>query len=188
VSYNNLFDLLVLLLLVCAFIVGYLQGTVRRVLGIIAILFCVVLAGQIRGPFGDFLIGNWTQFPADYSRMLGFALVFVFATLAFTILIETYKDRSHIMPRHRYVDPIVGGLLGVFQAGVVIGAGILILDSYFRGTGIDIHPTEILFVRDFDHAVDVSETAQIYRHDLIPTFFALIGGVFPQDIRQLFPR
>jgi hypothetical protein len=173
---------------VAAFILGYLQGTVRRLLGILSILFSLVLAAQIRGPFGDFLIGNWTQFPADYSRMLGFAFVFIVASVAFTIVIENIYERSPVMPRYPWVDPILGGFLGVVEASVIIGAGIIILDSYFKGTGLIPANNEILALRDLDHAIDVSQTAKLFRHDLIPDFFFLIGWLIPEDIRALFPR
>jgi len=173
---------------VAAFILGYLQGTVRRLLGILSILFSLVLSAQIRGPFGDFLIGNWTQFPADYSRMLGFAIVFIVVSVAFTIGIETFYERSPVMPRYPLVDPLLGGVLGVIEAGVIIGAGILILDSYYRGSGTIPSQTEIFALRDLDHAIDVSQTARIYRHDLIPGFFFLVGWLIPEDIRALFPR
>jgi hypothetical protein len=161
---------------------------VRGLLGIGAILFALVLASQVRGPLGDFLIGNWTQFPAAYSRMLGFGLVFIVVSIALVIVIENYYERSPIMPRFRYVDPILGGLLGIVQGGVTIGAALIILDSYFKGVGLVLAPTEILFVRDFYHAIDVSQTAKIFRHDLIPDFFVLFGWIIPEDIRAVFPR
>ena len=147
-----------------------------------------MLAAQVRGPLGDFLVGNWTQFPAEYSRMLAFGLVFVIASVTFTIIIENVYERSPILPRYRPIDPLVGGILGVVEAGIAIGAGIIILDSYFRDVGAIVRPNELLFIRDFWHALDVSATARIYREDLIPAFFVLFGGLFPEDIRALFPR
>jgi len=150
-------------------------------------VFSLLLAAQIRGPFGDFLIGNWTQFLPEYSRMLGFGLLFVVASLGFTIFIEQVYERSPIVPRFPVVDPIVGGLLGVFQGGVIIGAAVLILDSYFRGVGALVRPAEVVFLRDFNHAIDVSQTAEIFRNNLIPAFFVLFGGLIPEDIRALFP-
>lgn len=175
-------------MLLAAFIVGYLQGAIRRLLGIASIVFSLVLAAQIRNPLSDFLISNWTQFLPEYSRMLAFGLVFVVAVLAFTIVIESFYERSAILPRYHLVDPIVGGILGVFQALIIIGAAIMILDSYFRSVGAAVHTAELLFVRDFFNAIDVSQTAKIFRHDLIPAFFVLLGGLFPEDVRALFPR
>ena len=176
------------MLLVAAFIAGYLQGTVRGLLGIAVIVFSLILAAQIRGPFGDFLAGNWTQFPADYSRMLAFALVFVVATFAFVIIVENFYERSPVMPRYPLVDPILGGVLGVIEGGIGIGAVVMILDSYFRGAGLVLNPNELLFLCDFHHAIDVSQAAKIYRHDLIPGFFLILGGFIPEDVRALFPR
>jgi uncharacterized membrane protein required for colicin V production len=187
-SYENLFDLLVLLVLFAAFVVGYVQGTVRRVFGIGANLFSLILAAQIRGPFGDFLIGNWTQFPPLYSRMLAFGFVFVVATVAFTIVIENVYERSPVLPRFPYADHILGGLLGIVEGLVIIGAVIMILDSYFRIAGPIPVPSEILILRDFDHAVDVSQVARIYRHDLIPDFLFFVGFFIPEELRALFQR
>ena len=176
------------LLLVAAFIIGYLQGTIRRLLGIASILFSLVLAAQVRGPFGDFLIGNWTQFPPEYSRMLAFGIVFLVSALAFTVVVQAAYEPSPVMPRFPYVDHILGGILGVIQGGIIVGVAILILDSYFRDVGAIVRPNELPFLRDFAHAIDVSQTAKIYRHDLIPDFFFLLGGFIPVEIRALFPR
>jgi len=185
--YENLFDLLVLLLLVTAFIIGYLQGTVRRLLGIVSILFALVVSAQLRGPVGSFLSQNWTQFPSEYSEMIGWGLTFLVLVIAFAIIIQIYYERSKILPRHPWVDPVVGGVLGVVEAGLLIGIGIMILDSYFRGAGVVVNPAEFLTLRDLDHAIDVSQTAQIYRQDLIPFLLFFVGALIPQDVRALFP-
>ena len=118
IAYDNLFDLLVLLLLVAAFIIGYLQGIVRRLLGIAATVFSVIVAAQLRGPLGDFLVSNWTQFPEEYSRMLGFGLVFIALSVTFTIVIEAFYERSPILPRYPLVDAIGGGVLGVIEGAL----------------------------------------------------------------------
>jgi uncharacterized membrane protein required for colicin V production len=186
-AYENLFDLLVLLLLVTAFIIGYLQGTVRRLLGIASVLFALVLSAQLRGPVGDFLGRNWTQFPSEYSQMLGWGLTFLVLWIAFGIAIQIYYERSKILPRHPYVDPIVGGLLGVVEGGLLIGVLVLILDSYFRAAGLVVNPSEFLTLRDLDHAIDVSQTARIYRETLIPGLLFFIGALIPAEVRALFP-
>jgi uncharacterized membrane protein required for colicin V production len=189
IAYESLFDLLVLLLLVTAFIMGYLQGSVRRLLGIAATIFSVMVAAQVRGPFSDFLIANWTQFPAAYSRMLGFFIVFAVLSIAFTIVIEAVYERSPVLPRFPLFDPIVGGILGVVQAVIFLGILVIIGDSWFKTPGGALAgPAEISFLREFYHAIDVSQTALILRDDVIPVFFLAFGGLFPQDILDLFPK
>ena len=186
--FENLFDLLLLLLLVTAFMLGYLQGTVRRLLGIASILFSLVVSAQLRAPFGDFLAQNWTQFPSAYSRMIGWGLVFLVLVIAFAIGIQVYYERSKIFPRYPMVDPLVGGIAGVLQGGLLIGVGILILDSYFKGPGLLLNPAEFLILRDINHAMDVSQTARLFRTDLIPFLMFFLGGLMPEEARQLFSR
>ena len=66
---------------------------------------------------------------------------------------------------------------------------VIILDSFFRTpVGVAINPAELPLLRDFDKAITVSQTARILREDVIPVFFLGVGGLFPQDIRDLFPR
>jgi len=77
----NLFDLLVLLVFSVSFVIGFIQGTIRRLLGIASILFSFLLAANLRDPLGAFFAPHWQQFPAGYSYMIAFGLVFVTATI-----------------------------------------------------------------------------------------------------------
>jgi uncharacterized membrane protein required for colicin V production len=49
------FDLVIFLALIAMFVVGYFQGVIRRLLGIAAVLFSLVLAAQLRAPLGEYL-------------------------------------------------------------------------------------------------------------------------------------
>jgi len=187
IGYQNLFDLLVVLLCVAAFILGYIQGAVRRVIGIVSIVLALIAASQLSGPIGGFLASNWTQFPAAYSRMLAFAGTFAVLVAALAIVTQGYYERAPIVPRHPVVDAMLGGLLGVVEALVIIGAIILILDSYFRLPGSAAFAAELPFVRDLFHAIDVSQVALFYRRDLIPVFLLLVGGLFPPEVRAMYP-
>ncbi|HZM72027.1 MAG TPA: CvpA family protein, partial [Candidatus Polarisedimenticolia bacterium] len=48
----NTFDLLIVLVLMGLFILGFIQGTVRRLLGIASIIFSFLVAAQLREPLG----------------------------------------------------------------------------------------------------------------------------------------
>ena len=118
--------------------------------------------------------------------MLAFGIVFVVAS-------RRVHDRDRELLRAQpdpaaipWLTPSWAASSGVFQAALIIGILILILDSYFRGVGVVAKPSEFLLLRDLDHAIDVSQTAKIFRHDLIPAFFVLLGGLIPEDVRALY--
>ncbi len=187
-SQQNLFDLLVILLLAAAFILGYLQGTVRRAIGIAAVLFSLILASHLRLPIGDYLASNWSQFPPGYARMLAFGGLFAISVIVLAVIAEIYYERGPFLPRARLADPILGGVLGVVQGMLLILVLVLVIDSYFSTPDLIVSAAEFVVIRDFSAAVDVSRTAALFRHDLIPALFALIGFFIPEDLRALYPR
>ena len=56
-------DLLIVLYFIGFFVLGFAQGTIRRLIGIGSILFSFLFAANLADPLGRFLGDNWTQFP-----------------------------------------------------------------------------------------------------------------------------
>jgi uncharacterized membrane protein required for colicin V production len=182
----NPFDLLVVLILAALFILGFIQGTVRRLLGIGSLVFSFLLAANLRGPLGDFLAANWTQFPGEYSRMVGFGVVFVAASLAFSLVIQAFYTKTPLFDKYTVVDELLGGLLGIVQGVFLLGAMIVILDSFFRIPGIATRGDELPFLRELFNSYDGSITADIFRTTLIPAFMTIVGPLIPSDLRAAY--
>jgi membrane protein required for colicin V production len=182
----NPFDLLVVLILAALFILGFIQGTVRRLLGIGSLVFSFLVAANLRGPLGDFLAPNWSQFPAEYSRMIGFGTVFVAASLAFSLVIQAFYTKTPLFQKYTVVDELLGGFLGIVQGVILLGAMMVILDSFFRIPGIAPQGEELPFLREVFNAYDVSITADIFRSTLIPAFMTIVGPLIPADLRAAY--
>ena len=188
ITSQNLFDILFVLLLFAAFVLGFIQGTIRRLLGIASILFSFLLAVNLRDPLGRFLADNWTQFPAEYAYMLGFLGVFVVASVAFSLIIQGFYKRTPLLANATFVDEILGGALGVLEAVLIVGCLIAILDSFFRVPGIPSDPNELPFLRDFFGSYDHAAVGDLYRTTLIPAFYALFGWLVPNELERLYQR
>ena len=182
----NPFDLLVLLVMFALFILGFIQGTVRRLLGIGAILFSFLLAAQLRAPLGDFLARYWTQFTPEYAVMLGFGLVFVTGVVVTSLLIQTFYKKTPLFPKYTVVDEVIGGTLGIVQGALLLGFAIIILDTFFLVPGIPVLNTELPFLRAFHEAYNTSGTATIFRDNLIPVFLAVTGPLVPDAVKAFF--
>lgn len=187
ISGQNLFDLLFIFVLFAAFILGWVQGTIRRLLGIASILFSFLLAANLREPLGSFFAENWTQFPAEYAYMLAFLIVFVVGAVAFSLVIQGFYKRQELFANATIVDEVLGGILGIVQALLIFGCLIVILDSYYQVPGIATDPQELPFLESFFNAYTDSGIADVFRTILIPAFFALFGWLIPNDIEAYFP-
>jgi uncharacterized membrane protein required for colicin V production len=188
----NPFDLVIVLVLFAFFILGFIQGTIRRLIGIAAILFSFILAANLRQPLGDFLKANWTQFPPQYSVMVGFGTVFIAALIATSLVIQTYYTKLPLFPKYQVIDEMLGGILGVVQGALILGAVIIILDTWFTIPGQPARDNELPGLRAVYEAYDppgpeISQTARIYREALVPSFLAVTGPVLPDALRVFYP-
>ena len=181
-------DLLILVFFVGFFVLGFAQGALRRVLGIGSMLFSFLLAANVAKPLSDFLAANWTQFPPEYSYMIGFLTIFVAGVVAFALVIQSYYEPQPLFKKYRFADEIIGGILGLVEAALLFGIVLVILDSFFTIPGIAPDPQELPFLRGIWEALDGSKTAELFRSTLIPAFFVVFGFFVPDNIEANYPR
>ena len=108
----QLADWLIIIFFIGFFVLGFAQGTIRRLIGLASILFSFLLAANLADPLGTFLANNWTDQSKQYSYMIGFLTVFVAASLAFAIVIQGFYRPQPLFEKARFVDELLGGALG----------------------------------------------------------------------------
>ena len=180
-------DLLIVLYFIGFFVLGFAQGTIRRLLGIGSILFSWFLAANLAEPVGSYLGKNWTQFPAEYSYMVGFLLMFVGLSVMFALITQGFYKPQQLFQKARFADEIIGGILGVIEAAIIFGALLVILDSFFQIPGLPDNPNELPFLREIWTAIDATQTAAIFRDTIIPAFFTLTGFLVPDSLEAGYP-
>jgi uncharacterized membrane protein required for colicin V production len=180
-------DLLLFLFFAAFFVLGFAQGTIRRLIGIGSILFSFLFAANVAGPLGEFLGSNWRQFSPEYSYMIGFGTVFIAAALAFALVAQGWYKPQPLFETARFVDELLGGLLGLLQAAIILGAVIVILGTFFYQVGIAPDSDELPFLRDLWDALQPSVIADAFKETLIPVFFAIFGFLIPPAIQVYFP-
>lgn len=182
----NTIDLLIFLYLMAFFVLGFAQGTIRRLIGIASILFSFLFAANIAEPLGGYLGSNWTQFSKEYGTMIGFGTVFVASAIAFALVAQGLYKTQPLFQKARFADELIGGVLGLVQACLILGAALIILDSFFRIPGIAADPQEIGFLRNVWDALNSSQASHIFREALIPAFFTLTGFLVPDWIENSY--
>jgi uncharacterized membrane protein required for colicin V production len=179
-------DLLLVLFFIGFFVLGFAQGAIRRVIGIGAIMFSFLLAANLYEPLGAFLANNWSQFSRQYSYMIGFGTVFVAAVIAFALVAQGWYKPQPLFAKARWADEILGGVLGVIEAGIILGATIIILGSFFLIPGIPQDPNELLGLRELWNALETSQIVDFFQSTLIPGFFSVFGLFIPDSIEVYY--
>ena len=182
----NRFDLLVVLFCFGMFVLGFVQGTIRRVLGLASMLFSFLFAANLREPLGGYLADNWNDYPDEYAVMLGFGIVFIAATVAFTIVIQGFYHKQELFKQASFADELIGGVLGIIQALFLVGCIIIILDSFFRIPTIPKTENEFAWIRALFDEMNKSGTADLFRTRLIPGFIAVFGLLIPTGLQKFY--
>ncbi len=182
----NRFDVLVILFLIGMFVLGFFQGTIRRLLGLASMVFSFLFVANLREPLGNFLASYWNQFPDQYAIMLGFLIMFIATTIAFTLIIQGFYHKQPLFEKATFADEVIGGVLGVIQGLFLIGCIIVILDSFFIFSEIPQSSGELPFLRGFHEFLDDSSTAELFRTRLIPGFYNVFGLFIPSELKSIY--
>jgi uncharacterized membrane protein required for colicin V production len=184
------FDLVIFLALLAMFIVGYAQGVIRRLLGIAAIAFSLVLGAQLRQPLGQYLSHEWTTIAPEYSYMVGFGAVFVAAAVTLSIAIQISYRPAPLFNKYPVLDEILGGLLGVLEGFLILIAILLITDPYFTQDAFRDRPGlgEFGLLRNMHVWLDTTLVAAVLRDNVIPAILSVVGVLFPLDVRETFAQ
>lgn len=182
----NLNDVLIVLFLFGCFILGFVQGTVRRVVGILSMAFSFFLAALLSVPLGEFLTRHWTQFPPEYAAMVGFLTVFVAAVIAFSLVIQGTYKKAPLFGKYPVIDEILGGILGVVQGFMLLMFLVIILDQFFLLTNFPVDDDELPLLRGVWAAIDSSGTGELLHSTVIPAFVTITAFLLPDSIEQLY--
>jgi len=182
----NVVDLLIVGFFGLFFILGFAQGTIRRLIGIGSILFSFLFAANLSAPLGSFLGKNWTQFSPEYGQMIGFLFVFIGGCLVFAILAQGFYKPQPLFEKARFVDELLGGILGLIEAGLILLCFVVILDTFFYATGIPKDSDELPFLRDVWGALNGTVIVPFFRESIIPLFMTVFAFFVPTAISGLY--
>jgi uncharacterized membrane protein required for colicin V production len=178
-------DLLIFGAFCAAFVVGAMQGAIRRLLGIASMLFAFLLSANLRDPVGNYLADNWRQFPAGYTKLLAFGLLFGVLWIGLSLLIQGFYKRTDIYAARPVVDELLGGFLGLVQGFLLLCVALVIFGSYTLPAPF---PGEVIFVRQIqDVLLNQSHIAAALRDGALPVMIHSSGFLLPNDIVAMFP-
>src|ERR1035437_1974047 len=178
-------DIVILLGLLGALLLGVIQGAIRRILGITAFAFAFLVAANLRDTLGDYLAQNWHQFDLGYNRLLAFTITFVVAAVAASIVIQRLYKRTDLYATHPIVDEVLGGLLGLTQGMLLLIMAVIILNLSVLPP---VQNGDVTPLRDAqDLIVNQSHIAGWVREVVAPPFMHILSFLLPSDLVSLFP-
>jgi len=181
----NMVDVIIGIALFGMFVIGYVQGAVRRGVGVVTMTFSFFLAGQLNQFLGAFLAENWLQYPPLYSYMIGYLVLFFAGVIAFALIVQVTYRKVEIFVRFPVLDEVLGGLLGVTWGLLLLMFTMTILGTYFL-----VVPSgdadEMRILREVWDAIYGSWFGQVVVDQVIPVFVSWTSFLLPATVTAAF--
>ncbi len=118
----NWLDWLMLLFIIASLIVGYIQGMVRQVIGLIALYIAVVLAAQYYLPISDWLRAMMAQPTSRFLNAIVFFIIVVFVWLIISWLaFDAYRStKLQMFPILDQIGGAILSLLTLFLSAILL--------------------------------------------------------------------
>lgn len=122
----NWFDILIIILLLAGMAIGYSQGLIRQLIGLLVLYIALVLATQFFRVLSQTIAGVIQIAPNTLTNMLAFFFLFFVALSILNFLArDAYKaTRIRLLP---FLDHTTGMVLGVVSMWIILSVSVSVL-------------------------------------------------------------
>ena len=122
----NPIDLIIIITVLVGFILGFKDGFVRKLIGLVGFGLAIVLAALLKDDFGA-MIENAFDIEIYLSEIIAGIVIFFGVVVIFTLLKRVIHPFDRV---NNLINQIVGGLVGVFQLLYFLSAVFLLLNIF----------------------------------------------------------
>lgn len=122
----NIIDAVILIVALTGFILGFKDGFIRKLIGLIGFAIAIFCAALLSGRLGA-LLENVFQIELYLSEIIGGILIFFGVIIIFTIIKRVVHPFDKV---NNLLNQVVGGIVGVVQIIYFLSAVFLILNIF----------------------------------------------------------
>jgi len=179
-------DIVLVLIIAGAFVLGFLWGVIRSLLMLAAWFVVFVLSAILSVPLGDYLSNQWNSYSSDWNHMAAFAILYVGGLIIALVVAWVGVRGPQGVTKYRLLDDVCSGALMAFVAVLGIAGVLVILATAYAGPpGADtvVGPG---WPRDIYHSlVNDSQIGSGLNDTLIPALGSILGLLLPQYVRSV---
>jgi putative Mn2+ efflux pump MntP len=178
------FDIVLVLVIAGAFVLGFLWGVIRSLLMLAGWLAVFLLSALLSVPAGDYLTGQWSAYDTHWNHMAAFAILYFAGLVLAAILIWIGVKGAQGLSKYRLLDDVVSGSIMAIVAVLGIAGLIVILATAYRGSlGFAVIGPD--WTREVYQALLDSRIGDGLTRTVIPLLGTLLGPLLPGYVRQV---
>ena len=178
------FDIVLVLVIAGAFVIGFLWGPIRSLLMLAGWFAVFLLAALLSVPVGDYLNGQWTAYDTHWNHMAAFAILYFSGIVLAGILCWIGIKGAQGLSKYRLLDDIVSGTIMAIVAVLSITGLIVLLATAYRGSlGFAVVGPD--WTREVYQSLLDSRIGDALVRSIIPVLGTVLGPLLPSEVRQV---
>ncbi len=178
------FDIVLVLVIAGAFVVGFLWGVIRSLLMLAGWFAVFLLSALLSVPVGDYLNGQWSAYDTHWNHMAAFAILYFAGLVLAAILCWIGIKGAQGLSKYRLLDDIVSGTIMAIVAILSISGLIVLLATAYRGSlGFAVVGPD--WTREVYQSLLDSRIGDAIVRTIIPLLGTVLGPLLPSEVRQV---
>jgi membrane protein required for colicin V production len=153
----NILDIIIVVFIAVGFILGFKDGFVRKIIGLVGFILATYLSIKLAPAFGR-TIESLFKIEFYFAEIVGGIIIFLIVILLTSIIKRLIHPFDKV---NNTINQIIGGVVGIIQMLFFLSAIFLLLNvfnqpgekltskSYFHGKVLNIIPSVINYVKDY---------------------------------------
>lgn len=178
-------DIFLLIIIVSTLVVGFFWGAARSVMFLAAWLLAFLGGAYLKLELGSYLSSQWTTFPAGFTEMAAFAIIFMGMLLAAPFIIMILTRGSQRISRYQALDDLVGAVFAVFVTLLGIAGLMIVFNTFYETQGpVVIADGTPEWVADLYEALLASSIGSAINRELVPIIGTVLGPILPSSVTE----
>jgi membrane protein required for colicin V production len=153
----NLLDIMILAIVAIGFILGFKDGFVRKIIGVVGFIIATFLAIKLAAFIGK-VIESALNIEFYLSEIIGGIAIFLFVIVIFSIIKRVIHPFDKI---NNIINQIVGGIVGILQILIFLSALFLLL-NVFNQPGIKVTSKSFFYEKITGIIPSVISSVRVY--------------------------
>jgi membrane protein required for colicin V production len=145
-------DIVIGLALIIAVLIGFAQGFVRQAFLLMAFLAAVLVASEYRDVVGAWIVRSFPDSDAIARQTISAFLLFVAVSTGIKFLTHQAFPITKVRTLG-LLDNIFGAGLGVLSGSLIVGAGLIFLDSSMKVSWYALDGSRFALINAAEHSI-----------------------------------
>jgi len=179
-------DIILLLLLVGAFIVGFVWGTARSLIFLGGGALVFLIAAHARAPLSGFLVQQWGNLDPSFNDMVSMLVLYGLGLVALLGIVWFGAKNTGLSQRAPDLDRLLGGLVAVGCTVMIIGGLAAALSLYYDPGAGPAQTGGVDWADSLHRGVMGSEIGAAINRSLLPALGSIVGPLLPVGFEEAF--